>query len=162
MTFKKQSGQVLVGTAVALVVLCGFAGLAIDMGTLRYQKRIQQTAADGAAIAGASNLTYQLGAGVTTGAQNAATQNGFTDSSGNDLSQCATGAAIGKICVWVSPSTGPQDVTFNSQTILGGPHSGDSNYVEVLVARVQPTYFMTIFGVNSETIVARAVATNTG
>jgi len=159
MKLNKQSGQVLVGTAVALVALCGFAGLAIDMGTLRYEKRIQQTAADSAAIAGASNLTYT---GYQTAAQTAATQNGFTDSSSNDLSQCATGAAIGKVCVQVSPSTGPQDVTFNGQTILGGPHTGDPNYVEVLVARIHPTYFMTLLGVNSETIVARAVATNTG
>src|ERR1051325_8380390 len=91
MKFNKQSGQVLVGAAVALVVLCGFAGLAIDMGALRYQKRVQQTAADSAAIAGASNLTYT---GYQTAAQAAAAQNGFTDLSTNDLSQCATGAAI--------------------------------------------------------------------
>jgi hypothetical protein len=159
MKFNKQSGQVLVGAAVALVVLCGFAGLAIDMGALRYQKRVQQTAADSAAIAGASNLTYT---GYQTAAQAAAAQNGFTDLSTNDLSQCATGAAIGTVCVQVSPSTGPADVTFNGKTISGGPHTGDANYVEVLVAKVQRTYFMTLLGVNSETIVARAVATNTG
>ena len=45
MKLNKQSGQVLIGVAVAMVVLAGFAGLAIDMGTLRYQKRLQQTAA---------------------------------------------------------------------------------------------------------------------
>ncbi|HEY1422618.1 MAG TPA: pilus assembly protein TadG-related protein, partial [Candidatus Acidoferrum sp.] len=61
MKFNKQSGQVLVGAALALVVLCGFAGLAIDMGTLRYQKRLQQTAADSAAIAGAQNVNFGAG-----------------------------------------------------------------------------------------------------
>ena len=157
MTRTNQSGQVLIGAAVAMVVLAGFAGLAIDMGTLRYQKRLQQTAADAAALAGASNLTYS---GWQTGAQNAAIQNGFTDASSNDLSKCATGAAVGTVCV--QANNGPKDVTLNGATILGGPHAGDTNYVEAIVAVVQPTYFMTIFGVNSETIVARAVATNTG
>ena len=159
---KNQSGQVLIGTAVAMVVLAGFAGLAIDMGTLRYQKRLQQTAADGAAVAGASNLGYTSGSGVVPAAQTSATANGFTDSGGQNLSNCAGAAAIGTICVQVLNP--PQDVTFNGSTISGGPHapSADAHYVEVLVAVVQPTYFMKIFGVTSETIVARAVATNLG
>jgi hypothetical protein len=160
MKFKKQSGQVLIGTAVAMVVLAGFAGLAIDMGTLRYQKRLQQTAADGAAIAGASNLGYNAGSGVLPAAQTSATANGFTDAGGQNLSNCADGAAIGTICVQVLNP--PTDVSFNSTTILGGPHSSNNNYVEVLVAEVHPTYFMQIFGVNSKTIFARAVATNLG
>jgi hypothetical protein len=158
MKFKKQSGQVLFGTAAALVVLAGFAGLAIDMGTLRYQKRLQQTAADGAAIAGATNLGYTGGSGVVPGGQVSATANGFTDSSSNSLSGCATGAAVGTICVRILNP--PQDVTFNGATISGGPHSANPNYVEALVAAVQPTYFMKIIGVTSKTKVARAVATN--
>jgi hypothetical protein len=147
---KNQLGQALVGSAIAMVVLCGFAGLAIDMGTLRYQKRLQQTAADSAAIAGTQNLEF--GSGVTIGAQNASAQNGFTDNGGGAVSTCtAAGAAIGTICVQVNnpPAT--------------GPHSGTPNaakYVEVLVSMVQPTYFMQIFGVNSQVITARAVATN--
>src|SRR5579864_5051399 len=88
MSHRKQSGQVLAGFAVTLVVLLGFAGLAIDMGTLRYEKRLQQTAADAAATAGAQNLQFAVingnaaGTGVTTGAQVASTQNGFTDGGG--------------------------------------------------------------------------------
>jgi len=42
MKFNKQSGQALIGTAIAMVVLAGFAGLAIDMGTPRYQKRFSK------------------------------------------------------------------------------------------------------------------------
>lgn len=146
MKLSKQSGQVLVGTAVALVVLCGFAGLAIDMGVLRYEKRIQQTAADAAAIAGATNIGY---GGIVTAGQNAATTNGFTDGSSNTLSTCTTaGTAVGTVCVQITQ--GP--------TI--GPHAGDTNYVEAYVSVVQRTYFMTVFGVSSEPVTARAVATN--
>ena len=155
MNRKNEAGQALVFTAVGLVALLGFVGLGIDMGVLRYQKRLQQTAADGAAIAGATNLSF---GGVQTGAQNAAISNGFTDASGNDATACSNNAAVGTVCVQINNP--PQPVTVNGTLIPAGPHSGDINYVEAVVAVVQPTYFMKIFGVNSETITARAVATN--
>jgi Putative Flp pilus-assembly TadE/G-like len=157
MKMNKQSGQVLIGLALAFVVLAGFAGLAIDMGTLRYQKRLQQTAADAAAIAGASNLTYT---GWATAAQTAATQNGFQDGGGSALSNCVPTAAIGTTCVELH--NGPADVTFNGTTISAGSHPGNTDYVEAIVAKVQPTYFMTVFGVDREVVLTRAVATNTG
>ncbi|HEV2306844.1 MAG TPA: pilus assembly protein TadG-related protein, partial [Candidatus Acidoferrales bacterium] len=141
----KQAGQALVLTAVALVVLMGFAGLAIDMGVLRYEKRLQQTAADAAAIAGANNLAY---GGVTVGAQNAAASNGFTDNGGGQVSNCSTStnppAAVGTVCVQINNPP------------ASGPHAGDGNYVEALVADVHPTYFMKVLGINSEAITARA------
>ncbi len=140
---KNQLGQVLFGTAVAMVVLAGFAGLAIDMGTLRYQKRLQQTAADAAAIAGAINLNF--GSGQVAGGQAASAQNGFTDNNGG--AGCG-GGAVG--CTSVQINRGP----------LTGPHAADVNYVEAIVTVIQPTYFMQIFGVNSRPVTARAVATN--
>ena len=71
-----EKGQVLVTAAVGLVVLLGFAGLGVDVGVMRYQKRLQQTAADGAAVAGAVDLSF--GSTPTTGARNRASQNGYT------------------------------------------------------------------------------------
>jgi Putative Flp pilus-assembly TadE/G-like len=157
MKMNKQSGQVILGVAVVFVVLAGFAGLGIDMGTLRYQRRLQQTAADAAAVAGASNLTYT---GWQAAAQSASTQNGFQDGGGASLDGCVPTAAIGTTCVWVNH---PQDVSYNGTTIDGGPHkAANTNYVEVLVAKIQPTYFMTIFGLDRQVVIARAVATNTG
>jgi hypothetical protein len=155
MNRKNEAGQALVFTVVGLVALLGFVGLGIDMGVLRYQKRLQQTAADGAAIAGATNLTY---GGVQTGAQNAAVSNGFTDASGNDATGCSNSAAVGTVCVQINNP--PQAVTVNGTAIPAGSHAGDANYVEAIVAVVQPTYSMKIFGVDRETITARAVATN--
>jgi Predicted membrane protein len=159
MKFNKQSGQVLIGTAFALIILAGFAGLAIDMGTMRYERRLQQTAADAAALAGASNLVPTCN-GCVAAAQTASTSNGYADSGSQDLSNCAAGAAVGTTCVQVVHP--PADVSFDTQTIPGGPHAGNNDYVEVIVAKVQPTYFMKVFGVDSKTITARAVATNTG
>jgi hypothetical protein len=155
---KKEAGQALISTALALVALMGFAGLAIDMGVLRHDKRLQQTAADAAAIAGANNLAYSGSGGVTAGAQDASTRNGFRDNGGGLVSNCA-GAAVGSICVEVNnpPKTGPH-ASDSSPNCPPAP----SCYVEALVAVVQPTYFMKVLSINSETITARAVATNLG
>ena len=146
MTNKNEAGQAVVFTAAALVVLMGFAGLAIDMGVMRHGKRLQQTAADAAAIAGASNLSF---GGIAAGAQDAASRVGYTDNGGGQVSNC-TGAAVGTVCVEVNP--GPKT----------GPHQGNPNYVEALVADVHPTYFMRVLSINSGTITARAVAANLG
>ena len=62
MRYKSEAGQAVIFTAVAMVALMGFAGLAVDMGLMRYEKRAQQSAADGAAIAGADELRYNAGA----------------------------------------------------------------------------------------------------
>lgn len=143
---RNQTGQVLVSTALALVVLLGASGLAMDMGVLRFKRRLQQTAADGAAVAGASNLAY---GGVQAGAQGASAANGFTDNTGGGACVAPpTGLAAGSVTVTVCP--GPST----------GPHTGDAKYVEVFITAGHPTYFMKIFGVSSETITARAVATN--
>jgi hypothetical protein len=156
MTRNAESGQALVLTALALAVILGVTGLAIDMGVMRYQKRIEQSAADAAAIAGAQNLKYD-GAGSTgviSGAQNASAADGFTSASGvtcpSSTSGLPTDLAVGTV-----------DVTVCNPPIAG-PHAGDSDYVETYVSAGQPTYFMKIFGVDSETITARAVATNLG
>jgi Flp pilus assembly protein TadG len=143
-----ESGQALVFTAVAMVALIGFAGLAVDMGTMRYEKRLQQTAADAAAIAGASNLDSAFG-GVSAGAVAAAASNSFSAASASTgCPPAAPAAAVGSVAVTVNNPP------------CSGPHNGDSKYVEAYVSVVQPTFFMNIFGVNSETITARAVATN--
>jgi Flp pilus assembly protein TadG len=146
---RKQSGQVLVSAALMLVVLLGFVGLGIDMGVMRYEKRMQQTAADGAAIAAATNLAPYTG--NQAAALNASATNGFTDNTGGGACVAPpTGLAVGSVTVTVCnpPSQGPHAGVGNNQ------------YVEVFVSSGQPTYFMKIFGVGSETVTARAVATN--
>jgi Putative Flp pilus-assembly TadE/G-like len=145
---RKQAGQVLVSAALMLVVVLGFVGLGIDMGVMRYEKRMQQTAADGAAIAAATNLPPF--SGNQTAALNASAANGFTDNTaGGACVAPPTSLAVGSVTVTVcnGPST--------------GPHAGNVHYVEAYVSAGQPTYFMKIFGVASETVTARAVATNT-
>lgn len=155
MSRNTEAGQAIILVAAALVVLLGFIGFAIDMGMLRYEKRLQQTAADAAAIAGADDLAHEcLGttpcANTTPAAQAASAANYFTDNGGGLVSNCGSSAAVGTVCVQVNnpPSYWAAD-----------PHSGDAKYVEVVVAAVHTTYFEKIVGINQETVIARAEAT---
>jgi Flp pilus assembly protein TadG len=123
-------GQALVAVALGLVVLLGILGLGIDFGYLRYEKGKMQAAADAAAIAGAAEVLYT---DVSTAAQAAATADGFTN------------------------GTGGVTVTINHPP-GSGPNTGNSNYVEAIVAQNQPTFFMKVLGVNSVPLSARSVA----
>ena len=131
----RQSGQALVAATFGLVALLAATGLAIDMGFLRYQKRLEQSAADSAALAGAAVIEF--GGNYTAAAQQDASLNGFTDGVKN---------------VTVTPNSPPST----------GPNVGNRNAVEVIVSAVQPTFFMKILGVNSTTLTARAVAVLSG
>ncbi len=128
--YKSEAGQALLLMALSMIVLCGFAGLGIDMGYLRYMKRQMQAATDSAALAGASELGY---GDVTSAAWADASTNGFTDG--------------------VNGTT----ITVNNPP-LSGPNQGNPSYVEVLVAQSQPTFFMKLLGVDSEMVSTRAVA----
>jgi hypothetical protein len=77
----RQSGQALVAVAFGLVALLGAAGLAVDIGYLRYQKRLEQSAADSAALAGATEKAF--GGNFDTAAKTDSGSNGFTDGANN-------------------------------------------------------------------------------
>jgi hypothetical protein len=77
----RQSGQALIAVAFGLVVLLGAAGLAVDMGYLRYQKRLEQSAADSAALAGATERAF--GGNFDQAAKTDSGSNGFADGVNN-------------------------------------------------------------------------------
>jgi Flp pilus assembly protein TadG len=76
---KDESGQAVVLTLLSMTVLLGFVAFAVDVGLLLRAKRVVQTAADSAAIAGAAELPF--GNWVAAAKADAA-QNGVTDGSG--------------------------------------------------------------------------------
>jgi Flp pilus assembly protein TadG len=134
-TLRDESGQSLVLATFAMACLMGFVALAADVGMMFRERRLAQTAADSAAIAGAAELNF---GDFSTAAQAAAAQNGFTNN--------ANGATV----------------TVNNPP-LSGPHATGQtklNYVEVIVSQSQPTFFMNVFGRSSMTVTGRAVATN--
>src|ERR1700722_16513053 len=91
---RKEAGQTLTLVAFGMIVFLLAAGLAVDMGYLRYQKRLMQAAADGAALAAATDYTLaNAGAGgATTDAQYVATVNGFTNGVNNTTVNVNPGA----------------------------------------------------------------------
>lgn len=127
-----EAGQTLVFVALGMVMLGAILGLAVDIGYMRFVKRQLQTAADSAAIAGAAEVNY---GDVTSAAKADAASNGFTDGSGGVT------------------------VTVNNPP-TSGPHQGSSSYVEVLISKIQPTFFIRIVpgGATNSTVQARAVA----
>jgi Flp pilus assembly protein TadG len=133
---RDESGQALIISALCMTCLLGFVALAADVGVMLRQKRLVQTAADAAAIAGALEINYSSGS-ISSAAQAAAVQNGFTN------------------------GTNGATVTINHGP-ASGPHAGNLSYVEAIVSQTQPTLFMSLFGVLNMTPTARAVAQNGG
>lgn len=129
-----ESGQVLVIAALCMTCLMGFVALSVDVGLMLRAKRVLQTAADSAAIAGAAEI---ISGTVTAAARADAAQNGVTNG--------ANGATV----------------QVNNPP-LNGPHTGPANagYVEVIVTQTQPTFFMRVFNRNTMDVTARAVATS--
>jgi hypothetical protein len=127
-----QRGQVFVLVAIAVAALMGSAGLAIDLGYMEHEKTKMQTAADAAAIAGASVLSGGSST-ITAAANEDASLNGYT-----------SGANQTTIAVNNPPKS--------------GPNTGNSNYVEVIISQPQDTFFLSALGFSQITVGARAVA----
>ncbi|HLY42546.1 MAG TPA: pilus assembly protein TadG-related protein [Terracidiphilus sp.] len=128
---KSESGQVLAITILCMTTLLACVALAVDISTLFLEQRRAQTAADSAAIAGAMNLQYATTVDVTGTADTAASNNGF---------------ASGDVTVLNPPTDG---------------YHTSSGYVEVKVIHSTPTTFMSMFGLPTVNVGARAVAGTT-
>jgi hypothetical protein len=123
-------GQVMVLVCVSLVAIMGMIAVVTDFSFLQDQRNIMQTAADSAAVAGAEELNY--GDQVVAGKADAAS-NGYID------------------------GTASVTVALNSPPTMG-PNTANSGYVEAIVTKPEPTYFLRALGVRTITVSARAVA----
>lgn len=125
-------GQVVILICVALIAIMGMVGVVNDVGFLQNQRNMMQTAADSAAMAAAEELNF--GDLVAAGKADAAS-NGYTDG------QSSVSVAINN-----PPST--------------GPNTANTTYVEAIVTKPEPTYFLGVLGFSTITVSARAVASN--
>jgi len=129
-------GQILVMSVLAMPVLIGIAGLALDVGFLFDYRRRAQTAADAGATSAAMYLVSNPGSSVSdlvTIARQDATFNGFTH------------------------GTDSITVTLHRPPI-SGYYAGDNNHVQVVVQRPTPTFLMRVLGRASMLVGASAVA----
>jgi Flp pilus assembly protein TadG len=134
----KQRGQVFALVALALFAILGMASLAVDVGNLWTTRRLMQNAADAAAMAGADEIAIGGYSYVTSAAQAAAAQNGFTNGS-----TTIAGSGAVSIAVYNPPQA--------------GPYTANANAVEVVISQKQPTYFMRVLG--SSTVKVSTIAT---
>ncbi|HVA78239.1 MAG TPA: pilus assembly protein TadG-related protein [Candidatus Binataceae bacterium] len=126
-----ESGQVLVVLALSILVILIGAGLTADIGNLQRQKQRMQVAADAAAVAAASALITNASTPSAAG-QNDAALNGFT---------AGTGTTI----------------TINNPP-QSGNYASNSGYVEAIIDQPQPTWFLSLLGLKTIDVSARAVA----
>jgi hypothetical protein len=137
---ESQRGQILPLVAFSALVLVGVAGLAVDVGYHQYQQRMQQTATDAAAIAGAKESL--MGHGPAAAKQDARV-NGFADNTGGS---CPANPSVGTVCIYA-----------------GAPQSGDafngvSGAFEVDITVYHPTFFEKVFNINKVPVTTKAVA----
>ncbi len=132
---RDRAGSVLVYAAVAAPVLIGAAALSVDIGLWYANKRLAQSAADSAALAGSLEIVRSSGDASQISAivlSDEAT-NGFTSGGGDTIT------------VNYPPSSGPS--------------TGSTVAVEVIVARPGQRLLSQVLFSGDTDIVARAVAT---
>jgi len=134
---RDEDGQVIVLAALGLGVLALMAGLAIDVGYLRYEKQQMQKATDAGALAAATVL---LNYGTNT------TQSMLTDSARADVT--ANGFSNASVTA-VSPPT-------------SGLFAGNNNYVQVQVQQSFPVFFMHLGGWSTVPVLDTAVGSAVG
>lgn len=136
---RNEDGQVIVLAALGLTVLALMAGLAIDVGYLRYEKQQMQKATDAGALAAATVL---LNYGTNT------TQTMLTDSATADVT--ANGFANAAV------------TASSCSTASCGLFSGNSNYVQVQVQQSFPVFFMHLGGWSAVTVIDTAIGSAVG
>lgn len=157
---RDESGQALVIGVISMFAVLPFVALAIDVGQFRYQQQQMQSAVDAAALAGAievssCGLTADCTA-MTTAAQQALVENGFT------------GSTLKKQCA--SAGSGLTLTVNNGPCAMGSasadPNYSNTNYVEAVLSGPVNTFFASMVGIRSIGITVRAEAydkaTNSG
>jgi hypothetical protein len=127
-----ERGQALVIIALALAGLAGIVGLVVDGGNAFSDRRKAQNAADAAALAAAYSR-IRGGEDMVTAALNSAAENGYN----ND--------GVTNVIELYSP---PKD----------GPHTGNVEYIQVIITSHVRTYFARVIGRDEIINIADAVA----
>jgi hypothetical protein len=145
---KSASGQVVIITAAAMIVLLGVCALVADLGMSWMLRRQEQNAADPAAIAAARHLRDAMGNAAwnqglaETDACFYAQENGFFAGDAG----CAGALAADKLQVHSPP--------------ISGPFSGFRGRVQVVIREEHPSFFGRIFGATTASVITDAVAAN--
>lgn len=133
----KQSGLVTVLFTVASALLLGFIGLAVDTGFAYGNFRQAQIAADAGAISGAFEMYH-----------------------GHDSDKIELYAKYETKAHGFEDTVDDVTVQVNSPPTLGA-YSGNSGFVEVVITKDAPTFFLKVLGFDDISYSVRAVANGT-
>lgn len=152
-----QRGAVAIVTALSLVVLVGFTGLALDLGRLYVNKTELQNAADACALAAANELTCDTSVGGACPASfllNAEAAGIFVGGKGNKDFQ-GQAVTIAPTDVRFSTTLGP-----NSSYQARASANPNSKFAMCITRATGITpYFMGVLGIGAQAVTATAVAT---
>jgi hypothetical protein len=143
-------GQILITTAVAMLLLIAIAALVVDLGMSWMLRRQEQDAADPAAVAAARWLIDSATGDPTWNQSMAeedacfyAQQNGFF----TDDSSCSSALGDDRLQVSAPPRS--------------GPYAGRGGFVQVVISDTHPSFFGRLLGNEVATVTTGAVAANT-
>lgn len=142
-------GQVLVISAVALIVLMAIGAIVVDLGMSWLLHRKEQNAVDPASVAAAHWIPGNPGGGQAAMESEAcfyAQKNGFFTGDAN----CASALGSGNLEVNSPPAT-----------TKAGNFQGRPGFVEVIIHDTHPSFFGQLFGRPFAEVVTAAVAANT-
>ncbi len=132
---RDERGQTTMLLAVLMgLVFLGFMAIAIDVGFLFHAKRMAQSAADSAAVAAAEEAQAGNASNEQTVANAMAKLNGFDPAA----------------------NTNPATVTLATPT--SGSYSGSASFIEAMVSKPIPTFFLGVFKGQATTITVSAKA----
>jgi Flp pilus assembly protein TadG len=130
---RSEAGQTIMLVSFGMITFLAAAGLAVDMGYLRYEKRLMQSAADSAALAAASDQYYGNG-DAQADALIVAGDNNFTDGANNT------------------------SVTVNLGATASLANGTQVPAAQVTISQILPTFFIQVVGSNTSTITATGTA----
>lgn len=131
---RNETGQLLPLLGFQILILMLVSALAIDLGYWRHHQRLEQTAVDSAAVAGAIELSYSTAdADIYAAARQDVTTNGYT-----------VDGQVVSLIAHKSPTS--------------GPFAGRADAVEAILDRKEPIFFAIFPGLTNPDIAVRAVA----
>jgi Flp pilus assembly protein TadG len=129
---QNRTGGISIMYAAVLPAMLGMVGLGVEAGEWYLDKRVLQTQADAAALAGAWEKAFNRTSQITPSATHEAVRNGFSNGAGST------------IAVHNPPTS--------------GAYAGDQKAVEVLLTQAYDPMFSALFRNSDVTIAARATA----
>jgi hypothetical protein len=151
---ESEQGSVAITVALSLTVLLGFAALVVDIGLNWATRTSAQTAADSAALAGASSLLSDGGVAAITTVESYLNQNVAGLVELPDDAGWATDGNVGngEVVCWTMPDP-------VSLPVPGGTCTDDANALQVTTPPIVVRYaFAPVLGKTTSSIRARAAA----